>query len=223
MNFTFFTFNSIISDMPTLIKLKEIILDILFPAICLNCKTSLKSEEKDDIICSPCLSKIAIHTTLFCGTCRARLPENKKICHKNCSFLLGAATDFNDPIRNLIHQLKYQHWKRVQAPIQKIIHIYLENLRLDKEKIKNYIIIPIPLHKNREYDRGFNQAEIIGKTISEKLGLSIKNNLLTRIKETKTQTELKNWDQRNENLVGAFKIYNRIAIENQNIILVDDV
>jgi len=174
-------------------------------------------------LCEDCFKKIAFNTTLFCGQCRARLPENEKICHKNFPYLLGAATNFNDPIRNLIHQLKYRHWKSAEQPIAKIINIYLKNLKLTNQQIKNFIVVPIPLHKNREQDRGFNQAALIGKNIADNLDLPFRKNLLLRIKETKIQAELKDWEQRKTNLENAFQISEPTTLLGKNILLVDDV
>ncbi|MBI3046362.1 MAG: ComF family protein [Candidatus Harrisonbacteria bacterium] len=209
--------------MSNLIKLKELALDILFPPICLNCENSLVKAEKNNGICDLCLSKIIIHTTLFCPTCRARLPENKKTCHQNSAYLLGAAADYDGAVKNIIRRLKYKSWSRLKNPIGYLLKIYLKNLKLDKAKLKNYLVIPIPLHKNRERERGFNQAELIGKIISEKYNLPLAKGILIRNKETKSQTELKNWDERKNNLTGAFKIENAEYLKNKNIILVDDV
>ena len=206
-----------------ILKLKDLALDILFPPICVNCGNSLIKEEKGRAVCNACLSKITIHTTLFCGICRARLPENKKICHKNSQYLLGAATNFDETIRNLIHQFKYQKWQRVLNPLKIILEIYLNNLQFNSESLKNYIVIPIPLHKNRLQERGFNQAELIGKIIAEKYNLPLETKILFRNKETKSQAELKNWGERKNNLASAFKIENADYLKNKNIILVDDV
>jgi ComF family protein len=245
--------------MPYFNKLKDILLDILFPPICLNCEKTLLKEERDNAFCALCFSKIIVHTSLFCPICRARLPENKKICHKSAKFLLAAATNFDEPIKNLIHQFKYGYWTRLIKPIGNILAAYLENLTrfhlvrftrwnlvkvnigtseiqnindnsgtsdvqtLKKKIFQNYIVIPIPLHKNRQRERGFNQAELLGKIISEKLNLVMRRDLLVRVKETKNQAELKNWKDRKKNLEKSFAVTAPEIIRKKNIILVDDV
>ncbi|MDO8429915.1 MAG: ComF family protein [bacterium] len=206
--------------MPYLTNIKEFILDILFPQICLSCQTSLKSEEKSDGLCAFCLSKIILHTTLFCGKCRARLPDNTKICHKDSAYLLGATTNYEDQIKSLIHGFKYKSWSRLQGPIKKLIIKYLQNLNLE---FKNYIIIPIPLHKKRQQERGFNQAILIAKIVSIELKLPLEQSVLMRIKETKSQAKIKDWDQKKENLDNAFDLKAPEKIKDKNIILVDDV
>ena len=207
-------------------KLKGLIFDILFPPICFSCQTALNRAEKEKRICNGCFSKITIHATLFCGICRARLPENKKICHKNSPYILGAATDYDETAKKLIHQFKYRHWTGLENIFGNILKIYLNNLRPEKtlkQFLNNCFVVPIPLYKEKERERGFNQAEILGKTISKILSLPLENKALVRIRETKPQAELKDWDKRKENMDKSFKAQNPERIKNANIILVDDV
>lgn len=204
-----------------LIKIKELALDILFPPICLNCLRHLNAEEKTSGLCADCFAKITVHTSLFCSACRARLPKNIKICHKDSAYLLGAATNFDEAARNLIHQLKYHSWSRLQKPIKNLLEIYFKNLNL--KLAGNWLVIPIPLHKKRERERGFNQASLIGKIIADYYRLPIRTDILIRQKETKSQTDLKDWEQRKNNLSGAFQVTQPETIKNKNIILVDDV
>lgn len=235
----------IISNMLYLTKIKEVVLDILFPPVCPNCKNSLREQEKDGSFCGHCLSKIFIHNTLFCPICRARLPNNKKICHKKSSYLLGAATNYDEPVKALIRQFKYGYWTRLAKPLGNILATYLENLALNirtsevqniddnfgtsdvqilkKKLFKNYIVIPIPLHKNRLREREFNQAEILAKIIAGKLNLVMRAGALIRVKETKSQADLKDWEDRKSNLAGSFAAGAPKIVSKKNIILVDDV
>lgn len=209
--------------MPYLIKFKNLILDILFPALCLHCQKQLSGRDKNNGICNDCLSKIAIHATLFCPVCRNRLPENKKICHRDCKYLLASATNYDDIIKSIIHAFKYKKWSHLQYPLKDIVNTYLDNLKFQNTDFTYYLIIPIPLHKNRQQERGFNQAELIAKIISEKLNLNLEINNLIRFKETKSQVEIKDWEQRRNNLNNSFKILNPAKIAGKNIIIVDDV
>ena len=182
-------------------KLKELISDILFPPLCLICKTNLGATEKEKGICGNCLSKITVHSSLFCGICRARLPENKKTCHKKSLFILGSATNYDENIKILIHQFKYKYWTRLKNVFELILKIYIENLQPEKtlkKFLNNCLIVPVPLHKDREKERGFNQAEILGGIISRILSIPIENRIIARIKATQTQAKLKNWEQRND-------------------------
>lgn len=208
--------------MAIIIKIKKIILDILFPPLCLGCKKLLKSdEEKHDFICNECQLDIVIHNSFFCPKCKARVPDTSKICHKNSGYLLAATTDYqNQAIKNLIWSFKYQGWQNISNFLKCLIEKYLDKLQFN---FKNYVLVPIPLHKYRQKERGFNQSEIIAKNVAEKLNLKIILNCLVRTQDTKSQAETKNIKQREENIKNCFIIENPSLIEKKNIILVDDV
>jgi ComF family protein len=82
-----------------------------------------------------------------------------------------------------------------------------------------FTIIPVPLHARRKRERGFNQSEIIAEIISEKLGLTINQNL-RRVIYTAQQAKLSG-DERRKNLQGAFVWSGGQAPE--KVLLVDDV
>jgi ComF family protein len=203
-------------------KLKEFFLNALFPEICIHCKGPLPKNHAHSVLCDMCISNIFVHTTFFCSQCIARLPSNKKICHKNSRFLLAAATNYDGAMRNLIHQLKYRHWQRTLPTIERLVGLYLDHLRFSQPSFEDFNVIPIPLAKERERERGFNQAELIGRIISNQLRIPFTNNILLRSRETRSQTEFKNWNDRKSNISGAFRIPPS-SVKNQNIILVDDV
>lgn len=203
-----------------LIKTKEIIFDILFPPICLNCQKSLENRNK--LICEQCLSLIKINNTLFCPICRARLAENKKICHRDAPYLLAAAGNYDDPIlQNLIHYFKYKSFQNITPILGEILIKYLNSLN-PKFYILHSVIIPIPLHPGRERERGFNQAKLLAEIIASHFNLPLIV-ALKRIKNNEPQAKIKGLGKRAENISGCFKIENPEMVKNKNIILIDDV
>lgn len=84
------------------------------------------------------------------------------------------------------------------------------------------VIIPVPLHVKRLREREFNQSAIIGSVIGKKYGIPVAANTLIRHRNTRPQVELDGKD-RKENVLGAFSVEDRTAIEGKEIILVDDV
>ncbi len=225
------------------IKAKNLFLDILFPSICINCqrllKTQTNTENNTDLygsnqcICYECFSSIKINNTLFCPVCRARLAENKKICHFDSKYLLGAAGNYDDPgLQNLIHSFKYKGVKGLSQVLSSLLIKYIENCKLLTylnfsqkdfgERIENFIVIPIPLYPRRERERGFNQTKLIAENLAKKLNLEISDALL-RIKDTKSQAQTKNSEERAKNVKDCFKIKNQEMVCGKNIILIDDV
>ena len=217
-----------------LIKIKDVIFDILFPPICVNCQkyiTQLESETTNTLklICDGCSKQIKINTSLFCPFCRTRLADNKKICNHSKKdfpyyYFLAAAGNYDDPIlRNLIHCFKYQKFEKLTLILGNIVMKYINNFSPDGGlKIKNFIIISIPLHFWREKQRGFNQSKLIAEYIARKLNLQLVDSL-KRAKNNKPQARSKNSEERNKNVEEIFKITNPELISGKNIILIDDV
>ncbi|MDP3999721.1 MAG: ComF family protein [bacterium] len=189
--------------------------DILFPPLCLNCQ---KNAEGD--LCPECWAGIRLNTSLFCPVCGLRLADNKKVCHKDSPYLLAAATNYdNDSIRTLLKLFKFKKWQRLQRPLGEILVSYLRNLDLD---IRNFTVVPIPLHEDREKERGFNQAKLIAKIVADFYKLDL-TEPIQRIKNTKTQSLAKNHEERAQNVINCFAVNYPELIVGKNILLVDDV
>ncbi len=202
-------------------EIKQLIIDCLFPNICGFCEKNLEKNDYNFGLCQICFKKIEIFDFFSCGKCDARLPDNKKICHQELKYILGSASTFkNEIIQKLIKGLKYQRAQHFGLTIAEIINIFINKTKFD---FKNYIIIPIPIHKSKEKIRGFNQTELIGEHLSKLTGLKMTKNCLIKSKNTKSQTETENHEERARNIKDSFLVKNNETIKNQNIILLDDV
>jgi ComF family protein len=102
--------------------------------------------------------------------------------------------------------------------MQKRINIFLKN------NPDEWIVIPIPLHRRKELERGFNQNDILTTTCFDShLTILIgKSNPLKRTKYTQSQTQFKG-AERVANIKQSFKVIDESKVKNKNIILVDDV
>lgn len=183
-------------------KVKGWVLDILFPISSLPVG-------------------IKLNQTLFCPTCRARLPNNTKICHKKSQYKLGAASSYSDAkIRRLIWQLKYRGRTGNSVCLGILLTDYLKNLGIN---LKNYSVIPVPISKNREQKRGYNHAKLIAKIISGNFNLPLEEEMIFKNRETLPQAEVKDWEERKKNLKDCFSITDAAKVKNKNFIIVDDV
>ena len=93
------------------------------------------------------------------------------------------------------------------------------------ENFNNPILIPIPLYKKRLKKRGYNQAELLAKEIVKRGNdvFTLTTKVLYKVKDTKSQVEIRDKKERLKNLHGAFAVKNPETIHGRNIILVDDV
>lgn len=207
--------------MRILAKTKDFILDILFPPICLSCKISLQTDEKQKKICKRCLDSVIIYSSFFCPECKARIPGENKKCHKNTKFLLAPVTSYKiDSVKNIVKFLKYNKWLSMLEIMEPLIEDYLGLLKCD---LDDFIVMPIPLHEDREKQRGFNQSEMIAKILCKKTSLSINSKNMKRTKPTKIQAELKDPEERIDNVKNCFALTDPEKVKNKNVILVDDV
>lgn len=90
--------------------------------------------------------------------------------------------------------------------------------------INNYdYIIPIPLHKYRNRERGYNQSFLILKALAKKnKNIIIRNNILQKQRNIKPQSSLNKLERKN-NIKNAYTITNKLEIKNKKILLFDDV
>ena len=134
---------------------------------------------------------------------------------------MAAATSYgNEAVRNLLKLFKFKKWQRLQKPLGEILIRYLQIAQLP---ITDYLITPIPLHPDREAERGFNQSLLLAKTVADFYGLNLNPNILKRIKNTKTQSLAKSYGERQQNVSGCFSVQSPELVIGQNVILVDDV
>ncbi len=83
-------------------------------------------------------------------------------------------------------------------------------------------IVPVPLHRSRERERGFNQSAVLAGALARQLGLPVREALLLRHRKTRPQTGL-TFAQRRRNVRGAFAVRSGVTIDKLRILLVDDV
>ena len=216
-----------------MVKTKKIInflLDLFFPKKCLGCG------EKNTYICQACLEKIDIAKNNQCPFCDRPIPESLicQPCQKNyyLTRLIWSTHYYNPLIQKLIKFFKYHYIKELSRPLSKLLIKNISNIS-NISSISNIIIVPIPLHKRKLRERGFNQAELLAKEVAEYFSLPLETEILTRKKYTPQQAKTKDHRKRKEMLKNAFEIspefVKKCVSENQNllkdkiIILVDDV
>ncbi len=198
-------------------------------------------------ICKTCFNKINLAHGLRCHVCGLRNPDGTCLSsgdvpegHKNCrskTALKGlyAAGHYQDPIlRELIHAFKYHSIESLKNPLSRLLKIYIKNELFTNQpiadKLKNSILVPIPLTRRRKISRGFNQSELLAEELAIYLNCPAVN-LLKRKKSSTPQAGISDWQKRKENVTNAFEInnlflsptYQQFYRSRTSIILVDDV
>lgn len=180
----------------------------------------------------------------FCLSCAKKLPSAKDVCPycKNASYFglthpgcqkkwgvdgLKSFFYYNDLVKKIIKNIKYQLVVEATKDfLQAIPPSKIEELFFYKKIAKDFILLPVPLHRKREKIRGFNQAEKIANFFAQIFNFSFNNKLILRIKETRPQAELKTPKERYKNILGAFSLAKNVKsnqIKEKKFIIVDDV
>ncbi len=170
-------------------------------------------------------------TCMACGT-EIQSTSNIYLCPKcmdNLPIMSETQTthfspfSYAEPIRSMILSLKYNDngfIAKALAPY--LAAVYLK--QIEKFFDKPPIIIPIPLHRSRQNERGYNQSEVLARELASYLNLTINPNILIRKRKTVIQKQM-DAKTREMNLRGAFDISTDGTnhIKNQNVLLLDDV
>ena len=190
-------------------------LNLFIPSKCVICGINLFKIE--NFVCKACLSKIPkthFHkdknnpvSQIFWG--RVKLESAFSFYF----FVKGGS------VQNLIHEIKYHGARELAFELGKE---FGNELKSDGFSISYDLICPVPLHKQKERRRGYNQSDWICKGLSLALGIPVEPKLLSRKVFTSTQTK-KNRQQRWDNVKDAFEISDKNKAVNKHILLVDDV
>ena len=121
--------------------------------------------------------------------------------------------------------MKYRFVPALAEQCFHLIHRHLRDMHRSKGVNifeNNPIIVPVPLHAYRQNWRGFNQAELIARKISNMYQVRTLN-ALSRNRRTDPQANIDDPDERAQNIADAFDCPDPSQIIGQDIILVDDV
>jgi len=124
-------------------------------------------------------------------------------------------------IHKILHSIKYNNRFQTGVYFGKLLGAEYKDFLISENF--NYII-PVPLHHLKKAERGYNQSEYISKGVSKTTGLRYRNDIIKRVKYTRSQTTL-TIEERRENISNAFKLCagKEKIIKGSNILLFDDV
>lgn len=197
---------------------------LFYPQVCAVCHAPVA---RGNYICQDCLDKAqrivaplcakcsepfdgAIHTEFTCANC----------AHRTLAFDAAiSAYRSRGVVRFVILQLKYNRQLHLRHPVAEWLQEAMKDERLSRRRFD--LMVPVPLHRARFRERGFNQAEVLAKILSKKVNVPL-GRVLDRIRYTRTQTAFDRTD-RMENLRGAFCLRKNVNVRGLHVLLVDDI
>jgi ComF family protein len=122
------------------------------------------------------------------------------------------------PVQTILHELKYKNNREIGLYFGRIIGSEVK--RKEPTQIID-ALIPVPVHHRKRFDRGYNQSNLLAIGISSVTGLPVLTGLLSKTRNTKSQTKLSK-EERRENIIGTFTVSEEIK-NYTSVALVDDV
>lgn len=188
---------------------------------CLHCTQPITLASHG--FCSRCVKQLRKHP--YCQQCGSPLPSFQSHCGHCLQDepkwqRIMQISDYKSPLADWIHRFKFQQQYWLDRALARLLLLEILNQRRERYMAWPEVIMPVPLFWQRQWQRGYNQAERIAKPLAQWLNLPLDTQSLQRIRHTVAQRELTAMERR-RNLKGAFRYqpqqtYRRVA-------LIDDV
>lgn len=184
----------------------EKILDLIYPNVCGIC-----NRINNENLCERCKKELSKYELYQIDNYTS--DETKYFDYLYCTLI------YEGIVRKKIISYKFGGEAYLYKTFTKII---INNKKI-YDFLKLYdIILSVPMCKNKESVRGYNQSTLIAKELAKKVNIKFENDILIKIKETKIQSTLDK-KQRQENVNNAFDIKNKEIIDDKKIVLFDDI
>jgi ComF family protein len=205
---------------------KDALSDLFFPPICSFCSSpDVDSEVR---ICPNCVESIREIGEPLCQQCGQPLPEDSHDEALFCGQCLIApptydraryGVKYKGAVQEAIKSLKYGGALHVAGALS---HLLTDAFNRHYEPAEFDVILPVPIHRKKLRERGFNQVVVLAEKLSARVGIPLDRSSFVKSVDTPPQASLSR-KERLINLRGSFRVARKDAIENKRILLVDDV
>ena len=177
--------------------------------VCPSCLQLPEPLQAEYFCCScrtPFISSFSLDEDGYCAVCR------ESLINFDAAYSFGA---YEGNLRKLIHLFKYGKVESLAGPLSKLLLLAIPlEAQFDA-------VIAMPMHWRKQWQRGFNQAQLVAQPVARRYGLTIANNL-RRTRYTKPQAGL-NEAQRRNNLQDSFRVARPKQVAGKRVLLIDDV
>jgi ComF family protein len=220
-------------------QVADALTSIFLPADCRLCEQLLTSGSRLPIcekclrefpriegrVCQVCGVPLEAEDAQYCKSGQQELPlrEPRKcvVCQIDTFHfdMTRSFARYEDPLVRAIVLLKFEEMEPLADwfadRLAEVVRQHASELRAD-------VVVPVPLHKVRERERGYNQAEMLSKRVAKRLGIAHQGILLVR-KRPRPDKHLLTSHERWEAVRGAFATRAGSQVDNRRVLLVDDV
>jgi len=190
----------------------DALLDFVYPPLCVSCEKLLSRGQ--DHVCPECWASIrhvSAGLPLFLET-RDKLLATGVVDELVSLYVFEKEGHF----QKIVHSLKYSGVQAVGLEIGRQL-----GALLNEKGVRADALVPIPLHKRKLRERGYNQSDLIARGVSEVTRIPLRSEMIRRKKFTQTQTTL-SLEERRNNMDEAF-VCESSEVRGKTVILVDDI
>ena len=181
----------------------DALLDLLYPPHCVVC------DGAGAWLCDACLAT----APLFEGQDACRPWHTSGDQRGGLVYSVGPHVS---PLRRAVHALKYEGARVLSAPLGKLLASSWRDRAIPVD-----LVIPVPLHRQRLRQRGYNQSLLLAQDLAQRLDLPLSHNSLIRARNTPSQVGLSR-HERWDNVRGAFRTISQEPA-GARVLLIDDV
>jgi ComF family protein len=203
------------------------LLDLLLPPACAICGTA-RSEREPELVCGACWLRAQELPRPRCDRCGHPFDATRRAvacpwCDLLPPYVRAVRSAYALPggqAERIVHALKYQGWPAIATAMAKRMAALRFPADVERERAA---LIPVPLARSRERERGYNQSAELARNLALLWGVPMRTDLLARSRATETQTRLTPGERR-RNVSGAFRATaDRASLRGLHLVLVDDV
>lgn len=199
-------------------KITEPFLDFLYPPMCRGCGEAIHYK---DVLCPECMNDL-IEFEWDAGHIEC-VKADLHVSLDASDIRVGYVFEADGVLQDCVHSMKYQGMYSIALWFGRLVGERLVETNFIKD---NPYLIPVPLHKIKQIERGYNQSEWLCKGVAHETGLQVLTNCLSRNRYTKSQAQSKlHADERSHNVRDAFVVTEegREKLNHSCVILVDDL
>src|SRR6266849_2258667 len=202
---------------------------VLFPSGCRLCEGLLTRADRLPL-CETCLNSFRELPEEICDRCGQPWAEggdvdgDESVCRecRERGFAFDAARSFGVYEGALARAIVLMKYERIEPLGTWFAKRLMEASGRIPSQYSADLIVPVPLHRTRQKERGFNQVDLFGRPLAGKLGLPYRPVLLKR-ERARPEKHLLHFEERWEAVRGAFVIRDGGRVDNLRILLLDDV
>ena len=208
---------------------RDALASILIPAPCRLCGALLNHSLRIPI-CQDCLDEFSRMQEKICAVCGLPLPDmtagtGEKLRCAACrlaTYAFDFARSFALYEGKIVRAIVLLKFERIDPLAEWFAARLFETVRQNSESFQADVVVPVPLYRDREKERGYNQAELLSKPLAKLLKLPHQGVLLVRKRPRPAQLVL-TLRERWAAVRGAFEIRPGSQVDNRRVLLLDDV